>query len=636
MASRRGVLLALIITGCSSSSGVDEGVTPDSLWIRDVPSTRIPPGGVRVRALTLNLHGGQEASPGRVVEVLQDLDLDVIGLEECPAAYADELARALGGRTPLTRVGEEGNVLLSRTPVTSTRAVSLESGRGFVHAETMIDGQPFSLYVAHIGWNAEGSRQARELIDRHLSRDETRRLLVMGDFNDEHLSPQASILEEVLEDAFTASGLYPGQRISWPSTGFDGSEGSQLIDLHYYRRADPPVVVRTEVINAVPVISDHKPTFAELIYPRGEDRFPVGQPPIEGSRTPWTVVDRDEASNLLVNHGAEEGARGWEADNAGEIVTGEREHQAPHGGRSHFSGASFASTDMVSGWSQRVDLSSRSAAIDAGSGWLDAAGWVAVGYRQDVDGEVVASSPRPYDEAEVVVDLEDAGGVRLARWSSGRRDPLQYHPFGARLRIPRGTRTAVMRLWSHRKENSGPSSDAVFDDLYLAHGVGRAHQGEPVAIGRDGEDSAAWGGWKRLADGEPIGIMIYPPRTRSGRGHFAAGVGLDNATAAAEASAAVVPGALRFGGWARTLGATGAVRFALELFEEEGEAAWGRYELEPLQAAEWTLVEGRLRIPPGIVRAVLHVEAEAGDDMVFVDEVVVAQDAERDDVALPD
>ena len=50
-----------------------------------------------------------------------------------------------------------------------TAAVSLAAGRSFVHANTVIGGASFSVYVAHIGWNSEGDRQARELVAEAIS-----------------------------------------------------------------------------------------------------------------------------------------------------------------------------------------------------------------------------------------------------------------------------------------------------------------------------------------------------------------------------------------------------------------------------------------------------------------------------------
>jgi hypothetical protein len=41
--------------------------------------------------------------------------------------------------------------------------------------------------------------------------------------------------------------MYPGERISWPATTFDGSGGSQLIDLIYYRTTLPAIVISPKI-----------------------------------------------------------------------------------------------------------------------------------------------------------------------------------------------------------------------------------------------------------------------------------------------------------------------------------------------------------------------------------------------------
>lgn len=156
-----GALLAAL--GCAPAA-IDPSLEPADLVLPVRPPHSAPtlPPGVRVRALTLNIHGGQDASPAAIASLLSSLNLDVAGLEECP----DEVAEAISGLAALPyRVGVEGPILLSKTPLTATAAVSLAAGRSFVHANTVIGGASFSVYVAHIGWNSEGDRQARELVD---------------------------------------------------------------------------------------------------------------------------------------------------------------------------------------------------------------------------------------------------------------------------------------------------------------------------------------------------------------------------------------------------------------------------------------------------------------------------------------
>jgi len=613
----RHLALLALVAGCSVTK-VDPSVTPESLWITPAaPVLPTLPDGVKVRAVTLNLHGGQDARPPHIIETLNPLNVDFLGLEECPAAYADEIGPALG---LMHRVGTEGNVLLSRTALTATRSVSMDAGRGFVSAQTVVDGASLSVYVAHIGWNVEGDLQCQEFSDRHIKPDPSERLLVMGDFNDEHLSSQADILETELEDAYTALGWYPGQRISWPATGFDGSEGSQLIDLFYYRKRFAPIVVAADVINAAPVLSDHKPARVDLIYPRGEAPFTVD--PFPGRREPWAAVVQDPAKNLLVNPGAELGDAGWVADR-GLIAQGVRQTQAPHAGAAHFAGADVdVELPFVSGWSQRVDLDS-SREIDATTAVLNVAGWMAVGFRTVTDGTIVSNIPQPYDEGEVIVDIENSRGQVIRRWSTGRRDTLRYHPFAARIELPRTARTVTMTLLSHRKEASGSSHDAVFDDLYMALEIVAPHGAKPDVLRIDG--TAAMGGWSAMKDGQQLGVMVYPAQSRSGPTFLAAG------PLVAPTNPEMVEGStdqilldgrgVHFGGWIRTVNALGSATLGLAIYEVDATTPWHVFELPAVSAAEWTYVEGRVRFPAGALTIALTARGEVGTDQVLLDDL---------------
>src|SRR5688572_23137797 len=192
--------LALVLAACGGDR-IDPALTPEDLRLPiDVPAEPPPlPDGIRVRAASLNLHGGEEAPPERVAEFFAALSLDVLALQEAPEAYA----AAIAADTELKHFAADGNrAILSRTPLENVRHVELKNGRAFTHATSTIAGALFSLYSVHIGWNVEGDLQARELADEHLAHDPVPHLIVAGDFNDEHYSSQNDILEQHLSDAW--------------------------------------------------------------------------------------------------------------------------------------------------------------------------------------------------------------------------------------------------------------------------------------------------------------------------------------------------------------------------------------------------------------------------------------------------
>ncbi|MFO0726602.1 MAG: hypothetical protein U1E65_22640 [Myxococcota bacterium] len=649
MIRRLALALSLTAAACGTA-GIDPKLRIEDLILPAHPPPPSPtlPDGVRVKVLTYNLHGGMDATADAIGQMIADQALDVVGLEECPDPYATRIAELAA--LP-HRAGTEGNILLSRTALTSTESVSLKAGRGFVHGNTMIGGVPFTIYVAHIGWNSEGDLQTRELVDEHLVPDPERHLLMVGDFNDEHLSSQNTILEEAVEDAFTATGIYPGRRISWPSTGFDDSEGSQLIDLVFYRRAYRAIVLSVDVLNLSPVLSDHKPTVAELLYPKDApftaDPFGARGDPLAG--LPFQP-DSGSASNLLQDPGAEQGGQGWNLG-GGAVVVSEREAQSPRTGAKMFTGSAAAlDNDQRQSWgTQTFDLSAEAAAIDRGGLMLDAGAWMATGFKLSIDGEIRSNIPRPYDDAEIIVETYGEGQKWLSRTTSRRRDTLRYYPYAQAIPVPPGARSASFSFMAHHKTAGGPTDDAVIDDLYFAKSA-RDHEvlgGDRLINGgaESGELTPFVGdGFRVEKDGEPLGLMLYPPWAYSGKGYFFAGgpVGLEGRTPGAaelrqdfdlqglEEPMKAGLLAIRWGAQVRTYRGDASIAVSLEVFDASGNK-FGVVEATPVKAPEWTLVEGLLWVPSGVGHLSLVVKTDVSrpGDAVFADELFAIPERKR-------
>lgn len=624
---------------------IPSALSPQQLVLDPHPLGPAPslPEGVRVRALTLNVHGGADAAPEAIAAFLRGQDPDVIALTECPAVLAQQLASLAS----YPFVVGEGEVLLSKTALEDFAQVNLDAGRSFAHAETTLGGVRFSLYAAHLGWNVSGLLQCREFTDRFLAKDPRAHLLLLGDFNDEHLSKQIGVLEEQVTDAFTAVGWLPSDRISWPSTGFDGTEGSQLIDLLFFSRALPALVLDAGVVNVVPPLSDHKPVWAELLYPRGDEPFAMD--PFAGRGDPWGgwPAEGERPPNLLVNPGAEQGLDGWttEGDPRSELL---RSTRTPHAGERFFTGLPFNDTDLalrVSSASQRVNLASQAAAIDAGRGLLWASAWFSTGVQlEELDG-VTNSRPRPYCDAEVIVELLDESDNVLDRIPSGRRDTLQWTAWARRIPLPPRVRAARVTFASHHKLFSGVSNDGAIDDLYLGFSESGASEafhalsGNLLADGAAEQGGAAFtmSGFEVIPDLRILGALLFPPWSWSGRALFHAG-GLPGLSMGqpgdSELSQRVeLPRslfdaidrcqvALRWGGRARTLDGRGPVRLSLSILDAQG-SVWGTLDAPPMSAPEWSLVEQLTLLPQGAagVRLVARASVEEKGSGAFVDEL---------------
>jgi hypothetical protein len=509
----------------------------------------------------------------------------------------------------------------------------------------------FSVYAAHIAWDIDGNLQARQIAREVVAADPLAHLVMAGDFNDEHYSTQNDYLDETLIDAATQMGWYPGQHISWPSTGFDETEGAQTIDLVFSRRSLPAIATAVEVMNLSPVLSDHKPVVADLLYPRGDQPFAVD--PLAAGRDTFRFfpAQADLPANLLVNPGAEDGQSGW-VFGGGAKVMESRLHLSPRTGDWLFTGYD-APTDPEAPWSwgtQTVDLSGQAEPIDAGRGRLYASAWMASGSEiVEQDGEV-SNLLMTYSDGEVIVETMDVTGALSSRTVSGRRDTLKWHPFAAVVDVPPGTRQARVTFLAHHKSQGGNQNGAAFDDLYLGFQAqeavnrvagpnlvpeGGCEPGDPAGL-------EVGPGWAAIRDYLPIGpwgVTMYPPTCAAGRGCYVANPRVDPeaepvtgpSTLAREVdltpfAADVDAGnlALRSVAWIRTMNALTTVRLALVVLDSDG-TPWATFQSAPLHAAEWTKVELRTRMPPNARRVRLEVRAplDREDDTIFADELAL-------------
>ncbi len=640
------LLCAFLLPACESADAprrIDPEIKPTDLVLPAQAEVEAPelPAGILLRVMSYNIYGGQFATAEEIGRMIAEHDLDLVGLQECPDEYLAPIAAAAG----FEHYAGSGVALMSKTPLVDIQELSLNSGRSFVHATSEIGGRIFSVYAAHLGWNLDGNHQCREFVDEHLAFDPLVHLVMLGDFNDEHMSLQIDILEEILSDAFTVSGWYPGQRISWPSTHFDGSEGSQLIDLIFFRRDFVPIVVEADVINLDPVLSDHKPTTATLLYPSSDTPFEVD--PYQDLRNPQADWPDPLPANLLKNPGAEEGVNDWQIEGDGQAV-GERDNQTPHSGTAMFTGFREAPEKDLrwSSGTQSIDLSEWADLIDQGKCRMLAKGVMATGYTLLTDESQASNKARPYDEGEVIIEgLAGPSGQVLLRASSGRRDTLGWHPFSITLPLQASTRAARLTWMSHHKLLNGASNDAVFDDLYLgidclgdANGLlGPNLLQNP---GAESGDPQGWlsDTWQALPDLEIIGFALFPPLSYSGRALWFAGGPLDMEPGPAGLSTIAqrieldayfdtmdADGlALRWGGWLRSWATKTHVTVALEIYDGDG-SLWGRVEGGEIHAPEWTHLENLTHIPPGssAVRLILEADVELFGSGVFADELFV-------------
>ncbi|HPN34202.1 MAG TPA: T9SS type A sorting domain-containing protein [bacterium] len=216
-----------------------------------------------VKALTLNIWvNGKICTPAQVADLILSLNVDFAGLQECNNAFG----KAVADLTGMHMASGFDCYLFSKTPYTKINSLFINGINGW----TNIDGQTVSVYNFHIRWDEEGDRHANTMVAT-LKNDPIPIQIAIGDFNDEHYSTQISIIEKHMRLCLLDLGWAPSQRVTWPAFGFYGGEGAQMIDLVFCNKASKGRAVAGEIMNASPLLSDHKPVWATLKFPADKD-----------------------------------------------------------------------------------------------------------------------------------------------------------------------------------------------------------------------------------------------------------------------------------------------------------------------------------------------------------------------------
>lgn len=163
---------------------------------------------MRIRVATYNVHKcrglDRRTSPGRIAEVIRELDADVIALQEVldvrdHSSY--DQARSLGdllppyrwcfGENRKLRGGAYGNLTLSRLPFRTCQNYDItwrrRERRGCLRTDVEMADIPLHIFNVHLGTSfVERRHQARHLLtDAVLKRANlTGPRLVVGDFNE--------------------------------------------------------------------------------------------------------------------------------------------------------------------------------------------------------------------------------------------------------------------------------------------------------------------------------------------------------------------------------------------------------------------------------------------------------------------
>ena len=157
-----------------------------------------------VRIATYNIHRcrgmDRRVVPGRIIEVLREIDADVVALQEVigsgpvGSGQAEEIGAALGmgwvmNSVRTLRQHQFGNVVLSRYPILHHSSYDLSwrtcESRNCQRADLDINGQTLHVYNVHLGTAVlERRYQAGRLASFVHDRRITGPKIILGDFNE--------------------------------------------------------------------------------------------------------------------------------------------------------------------------------------------------------------------------------------------------------------------------------------------------------------------------------------------------------------------------------------------------------------------------------------------------------------------
>jgi maltose 6'-phosphate phosphatase len=240
-------------------------------------------GSISVRVAAYNVEFGKNAAPEEIGKMFKPYNLDIIGFNEVPdGEWTARVGKVLGmkhtyvGKISSANHKDKYKSILSRTPLEATveHELSVERRRSWnpasvVSAVTQIDGIPIAFYSLHIcrSTDSHDTGHAYRLANEVLPKDKTDRIIVLGDFNNEMGDSALQKIEQT------------GMRATWEDLKIDVSneftynaldpkKKHGVIDHIFYSTKSKAEVTEGGIIELKKALSDHKPVWAEIAFPK--------------------------------------------------------------------------------------------------------------------------------------------------------------------------------------------------------------------------------------------------------------------------------------------------------------------------------------------------------------------------------
>lgn len=233
---------------------------------------------VTLRVAAYNVEFSKSATAEQIGEMFKPFNLDVIGFNEAPDGHwTKRVGKVLGmghsyvGKISSANHKDKYKTILSRFPLEETGEISLK-GVGWnpasaVKAVIRKGGIPITFYSLHICGSKRDKGHAHFLATEVLRKEKSKRVIVAGDFNnrvgDDSLNfvegagmrPTWKDLKIELSQNFSYNALAPEKQVG-------------VIDHIFYKVSSGARATDGGIIELKKPLSDHKPVWAELVFPR--------------------------------------------------------------------------------------------------------------------------------------------------------------------------------------------------------------------------------------------------------------------------------------------------------------------------------------------------------------------------------
>ena len=242
-----------------------------------------PDQPIVIRVASYNVEFSKSATPEQIGEMLKPYKLDIIGFNEAPdGGWTARVGKVLGmehsyvGRISSANHKDKYKSILSRTPLEGTTEHELRTQRrrswnpaSVVRAVTKIDGVSIAFYSLHICSSKENANKghAYTLAADILPKETTERVIVVGDFNN-NIGDAAMNTIEKAGFRPTWNDLKIDVSKEFTYNAMDPRKSLGVIDHILHNTSAGANVTDGGIIELKKPLSDHKPIWAEIAFPR--------------------------------------------------------------------------------------------------------------------------------------------------------------------------------------------------------------------------------------------------------------------------------------------------------------------------------------------------------------------------------